>query len=112
MGLKCKHFNKIKKNQKKFKVASVDPGLCRQDPQKILKKIEKKIDFFFKVAFIDPGLRRQDLKKKTIFFLKVASANLVPYRTRLQSCSHRPCALTHRVYEGNFASFFFDFFFF
>jgi hypothetical protein len=32
MGLKCKLFKKIsKKIQKKFKVARVDPGLCRQD---------------------------------------------------------------------------------
>ena len=56
MGLKCKNFNKIKKKFKKnFKVASADPGLCRQDPrEKKSKKNRKKIDFFFKVALIDP----------------------------------------------------------
>jgi hypothetical protein len=64
MGLECKHFNKLKKIKKKtFKVASADLGLCRQDPQKI--------NFFWKIANADP----------------------VRYRTRLQSCPYTPCAL-------------------
>jgi hypothetical protein len=59
MGLKCKHFNKIKKKFKKnFKVASADPACAGRTPKKKLKKKEKKkkkkIDFFFKVALIDP----------------------------------------------------------
>jgi hypothetical protein len=148
MGLKCKHFNKIKK---KFKVVSADPGLCRRDHQ----KNKNKNDIFFQSCphrpcalahrvyegnfatlcgnaqpcvvthrvyagnffFLGPACTGQHRPwpvqagpgKKSIFF-KVASADLVRYRTRLQSCSHRPCALTHRVYEDNFASSFFDFF--
>jgi hypothetical protein len=147
MGLKCKYFNKInKKIQKKFKVASADPGLCRQDQ----KKIEKKNRFFLQScphrpcalahrvwegnfatlcgnaqpsvvthrvwggnflnfiylfifvppaqASVDPILCTHDLKKNRFDF-KVANANPVHYRTRLQSCSHRPC-------EGNFDFFF------
>ena len=92
---------------------------------------EKKIRFFYFILFYlifclfvclflgvpptqasaDPGLCTQDLKKIDFFF-KVANADPVRYRRRLQSCSHRPCALTHRVYEGNFASSFFRFFLF
>jgi hypothetical protein len=106
MGLQCKHFNKIKKKFKKnFQNCQRRPWPVQAGPKKFKKKFKKNRFFSFKVALIDPGPEKK--KKKIDFFFKVASADPVRHRTRLQSCSHRPCALTHRVYEGNFASFYF-----
>ena len=54
MGLKCKHFNKIKKKSKKNSKLPAQTLACAGRTKKKKKKSNKKIDFFFKVALIDP----------------------------------------------------------